>query len=287
MASFFEDSSKALTEIRNDLICQICEGRATPGKSHWYRCKKLHLVCQDCKNSNGKCSCGKSILQDYCKIIEKLMNVGLKFNCTNDGCQELLLESALKDHESECDHRLMQCPRILTNNGKATEIKLCKNPVVFKDIFEHYKDHGFMSKGTHPIKKSVTLTPPATIKYLSEAVEFEYDKKSFIYESLRNEENLYFWVYFFGPASEAKNYSFELKFFGAKTSNVFNGQVVPIDEFLTFVNDGKCFTMSGLVFVAQFVNEDRQFEYSLEVKNLKTEIKDENCESGISDDDTE
>ena len=40
------------------------------------------------------------------------------------------------------------------------------------------------------------------------------------------------------------------------------------------------------VFMAQFVNEDRQFEYSLEVKNLKKELKDENyCESGISDND--
>ena len=246
---------------------------------------KLHLICQDCKKSNEKCSCGKSISEDYCKIIGKLMNAG-KLNCINDGCQELLLESALKDHESGCDHRLMQCPRILTNNGKATKIKLCKSQVFFKDIFEHYKDHGFMSKGTHPIKKSVTLTPPATIKYLCEAVEFEYDKKSFVYESLRNVENNFFWIYFFGSPSEAKDYSFELKFFGPKSSNVFKGQVVPIDEFFDeLVRAGKCFSISQQVFVAQFANEDRQFEYSLEIKNLKTEIKDPNYESGISDND--
>ena len=35
----------------------------------------------------------------------------------------------------------------------------------------------------------------------------------------------------------------------------------------------------------QFVDEDGKFEYSLEVKNLKKEAKDENYESGISDDD--
>ena len=263
MASFFFFFCKAVTEIRNDLICQICEGRATPGKSHWYRCKKQHLICQDCKKSNGKCSCGKLILEDNCKIIEKLMNVGL-----------------------------MQCPRIMTNSGKATEIHRCCRSVDVKDMLNHYKDHGLclgvMSKGTHPIKKSgtYTLAQPNIIKWLSDEVEFEYDKKTFIYESLRNGENLYFWVYFFGSASEAKNYSFELKFFGPKTSNVFNGQVVPIDEFFDeFVKAGKCFTMSRLVFKAQFVNEDLQFEYSLEIKNLKTEMKDENYESGISDND--
>ena len=38
-------------------------------------------------------------------------------------------------------------------------------------------------------------------------------------------------------------------------------------------------------FMKQFVDEDGKFEYSLEVKNLKKEAKDENYESGISDDD--
>ena len=37
--------------------------------------------------------------------------------------------------------------------------------------------------------------------------------------------------------------------------------------------------------MAQFVDENRKFEYSLEIRNLKEEVKDENYESGISDDD--
>ena len=62
--------------------------------------------------------------------------------------------------------------------------------------------------------------------------------------------------------------------------------MVPIDEFFDeLVRAGKCFSISQQVFVAQFANEDRQFEYSLEIKKLKTETKDLNYESGISDND--
>ena len=159
MASLHEDSSKTMEEIRKDLICQTCEGRPRPGKSQWYRCLNLHLICQDCKAECRKCDCDEWISKAYCTFFEKLLNVkDLKFDCTNTkhGCQQAFLESALEDHESEDD----------------------------------------------------------------------------------------------------------------------------------FVDAGKCFAIPRQVFMAQFVNEDRQFEYSLEVKNLKKELKDENyCESGISDND--
>ena len=39
------------------------------------------------------------------------------------------------------------------------------------------------------------------------------------------------------------------------------------------------------MFVAQFLDEENAYEYSLEIRNLKEEAKDENYESGISDND--
>ena len=44
MSSFLKKSGQALTEIRNDLICQICENRARPGKKRWYRCMVLGVT---------------------------------------------------------------------------------------------------------------------------------------------------------------------------------------------------------------------------------------------------
>ena len=142
MASIHEDSSKTMEEIRNDLICQICESRPRPGKSQWYRCMKLHLVCQNCKAECEKCDCDEPISKAYCKIIEKLLNVkGLKFNCANTqhGCQQAFLESALEDHESECIYRLLQCPVVAKGDGEIE--RYCEESFAFKDAFDHYEEH--------------------------------------------------------------------------------------------------------------------------------------------------
>ena len=60
-----------------------------------------------------------------------------------------------------------------------------------------------------------------------------------------------------------------------------------IDEsFKTLFKAGKCFAIPRDVFEAQFVDEDTsKYDYSLEIRNLKEEVKDENYESGISDND--
>ena len=127
MASFLEDSSKTMMEIRDDLICEVCKGGTRPGKSQWYRCSKLHLICLDCKTSNKNCSCGKPISEEHCKIIEKLLSVkGLKFHCANTkhGCREVLLESALEGHESECLYKLLKCP-VVSHQKSLTVVRLC------------------------------------------------------------------------------------------------------------------------------------------------------------------
>ena len=137
MASFLEDCSKTLTGIRNDIVCQICGDPARPGKRQWYRCMKLHQICQDCKEKNEKCSCGDPISTEFCKQTEKVLGVnGLKFNCVNakNGCKEAFVENALDEHESECIFREIPC---LLNSLLPT----CNAKVVFHDLIQHYEQH--------------------------------------------------------------------------------------------------------------------------------------------------
>ena len=57
-----------------------------------------------------------------------------------------------------------------------------------------------------------------------------------------------------------------------------------IDEpFDTLFNAGKCFAIPLEALTAQLVDEDQKYEYSLEIRNRKEEVKDVNYESGISD----
>ena len=72
MATSFEE---IVTDMRNDLVCRICESRARPGKTQWYRCLNLHRlcysgysICQDCKGKSEKCSCNGPISDGYLHI---------------------------------------------------------------------------------------------------------------------------------------------------------------------------------------------------------------------------
>ena len=89
-----------------------------------------------------------------------------------------------------------------------------------------------------------------------------------------------------GSPNEAKHFSYTLKLFGPKSTLTTEQKVAAIDEsFNTLSKAGKCFAYALKMFVAQFSDEERKFEYSLRIRNLKEEVKDENYESGISDND--
>ena len=284
-----KNSSKALTEFRNDLVCQICRGHARPGKKQWYRCLDLHPICQDCKVKNEKCSCdgGHTISNEFCKMTEKLLSVvGMKYNCfnTKNGCQEVLAETALEDHESSCIYRVVQCLRNAL-------LAPCTEKVTFREVIQHYEDHGKvkLTEGNLKMKHRNTCSefyldisggnrffPP---------LKFSLNNQTFLLFHKTEEKIVHLWVYMLGSPNEAKHFSYTLKLFGPNTTLTIDGKVAAIDEsFDTLSAAGKCFAYSHKNFIAQVLNENR-YEYSLEIRNLKEEAKDENYESGISDND--
>ena len=63
------------------------------------------------------------------------------------------------------------------------------------------------------------------------------------------------------------------------------GSTIGDESFDTLMDAGKCFTIPHRSFMTQFVDSNGRHEYSLDIKNLKEEVKDDNYESGISDTD--
>ena len=62
----------------------------------------------------------------------------------------------------------------------------------------------------------------------------------------------------------------------------FKGKVAAIDEcFGNVLTNGNCFAVPEDVYIAHF------HEFSLEIRNLKEEVQDDNYESGISDNEEE
>ena len=272
MASFVEDWTKTL-------VCQICQDHARPGKRQWYRCLKLHQICQKCKAKTEKCSCGKLISEEYCKMTEKWLSVkGLKFNCANTkhGCKEVLAENALEDHESECIFRLVLCPF----NAMLNE---CEAEVTFKDVIQHFEKQHYKLEDFNPTQKLNTFKMTGEDGYfLPEKISV--NDRMFLFCDKTESSNLYQWVYLLGSPTEAKHFAYTLKFHGKDTTVTFEGKVAAIDESFDELT-GKCFVMPHKNFKAQFVDEDGKYEYSLKIRNLKEEAKDDNYESGISDND--
>ena len=279
MASFLED----LTEMRNNLICQICKNPARPEKKQWYRCMNLHQICQDCKGKNEKCSCGHPISFDFCKMTEKLLSIKpLKLNCFNakNGCQEVLAENALEDHESQCIYRLVPC--LIAAFHKS------ERKVTFQDVIQQHEEltRSKLQKLDLNSKALQTLTPlgqSGASCYLN-PIKCSLNNQIFLLAGKTEDKIMYKWVYILGSLNEAKHFTFKLALFGTKVTTTFEGPVSAIDEsFDALFEAGKCFAIPHNNFIAQIVNENNEYYCSLEIRNLKEEVKDENYESGISD----
>ena len=287
MASCLEDLSKAVAEIRSDLVCQICGDFARPGKRQWYRCLNMHQICQKCKTiseENGKCSCGQTISNEYCKMTEKWLSVkGQKFNCINTklGCRETMDEDALEEHESECIYRSVPCPvglerafggSVVTFQDVVQILEKSKEGVADGEmkIFKVSEDWLCGNDGWHiPIRYGV-------------------NQRMFILCGFVKDGTMYRWIHIIGTRNEAKHFSYTYKHVGENSTNTFEGKVAAIDDtFEDIFAAGKCFAYPHKAFVSQFVDENLEFKVSLKIRNLKEEVKDENYESGISEDDDE
>ena len=291
MASSLEALKDTVTEIRNDLVCQICEIPARPGKRQWYHCLNHHQICSDCKEKNVSCAenCDEPISKRFCTQTEKLLSVkSLKFKCRNtkNGCRETFAESGLEDHETECIYRSVPCPK----PGHP-----CKAKVTFQDVIQHYeKAHGEVFKQAELFKMNaleICHTDLLGKNSYNHPKKFVCNNQTFLFADKTLNKQFYYWVQMVGSPIEAKHFSYTLKLFGLTTEISFKGKVAAIDEsFETLLKAGKCLAIPHENFVAYFVDEDcdvedRKYEYSLEIRNLKEEAKDENYESGISDND--
>ena len=285
----FEDLKQSVTQILSDIVCRICGNRPRPGKTKWYRCLNLHQICQDCcfsycyrENCGDYCTCDEPFSNVFCKLTEDLLNVkGLKFPCKNrkNGCLETCSENTLEDHEAECIFRYVPCPF-------SAMYEEFEAQVIVQDVIQHFEEEHFeieelVEKDRH------------THQYGDEDFYGTYPKKlersgkTFILAGAIKDKIHYRWVYIMGSPNEAKHFSYTFKYFG-KNSSVFTfeGKVAAIDEtFDTLMEAGKCFTITQKVFEKQILDEDRKYEYSLQIRNLKEEVKDDNYESGISDND--
>ena len=302
MASEAKRAKQDLNEILiEQLKCYICKSGLKVGKHRWYRCLQLHMICQDCKEGHlcrdGRaaflaCLCKKKISLEYCKMTEALLNAKkMRFNCENllRGCQEKSDEENMIFHQSECIYRLVVCPNF---NLK------CQSKVPFHELLDHLKTDEFKGhKKTGSLGEKVALRYnfPGTIHahpvLLFPALEVEVNGTgTFIVVAKIENGVFYHWIHFVGSSHEAKKFSYTFEYKNEeKTPHAhasYSNQMVSIDETSdTIIENGDCFGIPRKLFFKHFVRESGYFEYSVKIRNLKEEAKDDNVESGVSDND--
>ena len=279
-----------LSEILNEsLKCKLCGSGPKAEKPHWYHCTGLvdHQICQDCKEIrlSRKCSCGEEISESFCALTEKILKLDLmQFKCrnVNRGCKETPGGKTMIEHEAECISRLVQCPHCN-----------CQSEVPFKELLDHMTKQNHFRNGFVKQGKQFTYTSEIKAEYFEKGRfnymprKFQFDERVFFLTGRHYGETLHFWIHLVGSKYEAKNfcYNFELHGTNPNTKTSFVGEVLPIDETTSdILRANKCFGIKYDIFKTQFTDEDRKYKISICMRNMKAEVKDDNEESGISDD---
>ena len=279
------DTSQVLNER---LKCKICETGPRAGKSHWYQCYDRHDICQDCLEvaKNKNCSCGKPISKVFCATTEELLKLDLmRFKCINTsrGCKEIFGEKAMISHEEDCIYRLVPCP-----NDR------CQVKVPFHELLDHMKEKekhftdSLVNEGGKFIDYSSLKGSTRGFSFIPEKIEF--DDRVFFLGGIRFEgkETLHFWIQLYGSKYEAKNYYYTLEFHGIDPNikDVYTRQAISVDETSDeIMKTNKCFGIKFDIFKAQFMDENCNYKISISIRNMKEEVKDDNEESGVSDND--
>ena len=211
----------------------------------------------------------------------------MRFKCENlsRGCQEMLDAENMIFHQSECIYRLVVCPNLT-----------CRSKVPFHDLLNHMKTEDFRKqKITATIGKMVStywlIGTKDSTNSVFPSLEIEVNGiGTFIVVAKIQNDVFYHWIHFLGSSREAKKFSYTFEYKNEeKTPNthaLHSIQMASIDEtFDAIIENGNCFGIPGKLFHKHFVLENLRFEYSVKIRNLKEEAKDDNAESGVSDND--
>ena len=221
-------------------------------------------------------------------MTESLLNVDkMQFKCENlsRGCGEELEKESMIFHQTECIFRLVKCP------GKDCKFEVS---VLFHELIEHMK-----MKKESPVLKMRFREKMAVGSFLKRPVMIEVGSKTFLSCMTSNgsygrcvtnygsyPSMVHQWIYFVGSPQEAKHYSYTLEYQNVEQTfkNTFVGQVISIDDTEdSIIENGNCLGISQRLFSSKFINEGKV--PIVTIRNLKEEAKDENVESGISDND--
>jgi hypothetical protein len=319
MATADDFRKEFMDNVEENITCSKCKKVQRNATVSW--CSAHHLMCQSCYDSNsrqlknnycdyygnnyghsyphgqsygqscGTCppcvqakmvQCGATCnvnnapaLSPFLANVLKMFPTKCKF--TVNGCQVFIILKELEVHEVDCVYRNINCPFVD-----------CKSQdVSFIGLGEHLEaNHGNLKKiGKARSKDSIPMLdqqPP--VVWIPQELAFR--NRSFFTEVHRDAalKSRHFWIYFHGTPEEAVHYSYRIKIIGGNgKEHMFKGNVYSLDETKKAIiaNEDVVVVFDGQV---KRLEVDGQINFEITLYSDKEEIKDEDVESGISDD---
>jgi hypothetical protein len=270
---FFNFKKELMEDLEKDLTCFTCKKIPRNPLVSW--CSTHHLMCSSCfdmQRHKSLICCQKAFSPFVATMLKKFQS---KCKFTQNGCQVFMLLKELEVHEVDCVYRNINCPFLYCK---------AKN-VSFIGLGDHLEaNHGNLIKIGKARSKDVTTLWPKTTKWIPQELGFR--NRSFFTE-VRNDadsQTRHFWIYFHGTPEEAVHYTYQIKIIGGHGQVLtFTGNVYSLDEMMeTVMAKRDVFILFDCQAKRFQVNNDINFEITL--YSDKEEIKNEDVESGISDD---
>jgi hypothetical protein len=281
-------------ELHNDLyeflVCQNCE--AVPKEGHIYTCNSgKHATCNDCFQISKVCKCNANI-KHRSEGLEKVRTT-LPLSCKyrKNGCNNILTLESLLYHEVDCEWRPIFCPvwSCISNKSLLNTVKIIFN-LFANHLTEHHTDlandlnESMIESHFTPITEDYLngLAPLGFVAWPERKLTLNVAQ--FFSKMVLRNDRFYIWLYYYGSKEEAKNYICTIRAYGGpdKEDFSYNGPPRSLDESLLEVVDGDCGLSISLSQAKRIVSE-KKMKYSIKISCPKEEARDEDVESGISD----
>lgn len=283
-----------MSQVMPTLICSACKKVPGPEKqaNKRYTCvRNAHTLCQDC-NQKRACHCGSTVSQSPSPLFEELIDCGVLY-CSNysDGCREVYSDASQHQmHCKSCSFRTVPCV--------FQSLEQCQDGIVFKDMHKHLKvSHNERIVGQITMKREKGgWTLQSLQKFFGKlgdkiswnAKILSCGPETFILAQCLKNGSFSSWIISLETLFEARNYEYSIKAKGKNGEKVmYEGKCCTSDDFENELGRKELyFTMRNSV-LEHFLNEERRLGMEIKITNLKEQEKNEDVESGISDDDNE
>lgn len=273
--------------LTKPLECKDVPGPNDEIKNRYFCINESHALCE---KHSAKCPCGSSVLKRPSTVVGNLLQ-DLPWICKNykNDCREIKADvKELSYHQGKCIFRQVFCPHYF-----------CGRKILYKDVIDHMIiAHKNNLECLNIIEEKAGKLIVNDYRLCMNDFDFERDFSwkptkiscggDFFFAVTYFVNNIFhFWIYFLGSPDEARNFSsvYSFKNMIGETFN-YGGPVHTLDESISdIIAAGSFFTVPKNAIKRSMDKEKMEsMVVCITIRNLKEEAKDDDSESGISND---